>query len=228
MAAEGEVVAKETAFKEYAFRALKARFPDRPAFDEFYASLKDPSIQEEFLRVAAFYLFLVKEGEWNLAVEGKPPDYIPNSFKLVGLFALIESLSNEKYQDFYEWLRSKDPGTLFPISDRDALSELSEEYKDSYGSIRRCVGFFSRLPPESQLALCNAILVGGTPLASIKKVAEFLYNLRSEFVHEAKLVLEVGDSNHFSMRRDKVVETKLSMEVLLEAFEEGVLAHFQS
>jgi hypothetical protein len=226
MAADGTYIADELAFKDYAYRALVARFQDRAAFEHFYASLSAPSKKDGFLRVASLYLHLVKEGDWQLAVEGKSPDYIPNSFKLVGLFALIESLSDEKYQDFYEWLCREDPNTLYPISNRNALSVLNRKYKNSYGSIRRCVTFFQRLPTNRREELCNAIRVGGQTLASIEKVAEFLYDLRSKFVHEAELVLGLGELTYFSMKKEKVVQTELSIDTLLEAFEEGVLAYF--
>jgi hypothetical protein len=226
---DGRYIADEAKFKQYTYTALTGRFPDRAAFENFYASLNDPLIKDEFLRVASFYLFLVKRGEWHVTVEDSAPvvDYLSTSFKVVALFALIESLSDEQHQDFYDWLCSKDPETTFPISDRAALSRLNEGYKASYGSIRRCVAFFSRLPPDRQQALCSAIRVGGNPLASIKKVAEFLYDLRSKFVHEARLVLSLVGFMALSRKGQKVVETDLSVEVLLETFEEGVLAYFR-
>jgi hypothetical protein len=226
--ADGRYIADEAKFKQYAYTALTGCFPNRAEFESFYASLDDPVIKDEFLRITSFYLFLVKRGEWHVTVEGSAPvvDYLSTSFKVVALFALIESLSDAQHQDFYDWLCSKDPKTTFPIPDRVSLSRLNEEYKASYGSIRRCVAFFSRLPPERQQALCGAITVAGKPLASIKKVAEFLYDLRSKFVHEARLVLSLVGYTALSMKGKKFVEIDLSVETLLEAFEEGVLAYF--
>jgi len=225
---DGRYVADEPAFKRYAYTALMSRFPDRTAFERFYGSLTDSSIKDEFLRVTSFYLFLVKQGEWHVTVDGSAPvvDYLSNSFKVVALFALIESLSDQQHQDFYDWLCEKDAQSVFPIPDATALARLNEEYKASFGSIRRCVAFFSRLPSERQQALCKAFSVDGKPLASIKKVAEFLYDLRSKFVHEARLVLQLGDFLALSMKGQRVVETQLSVDTLLDTFEEGVLAHF--
>ncbi len=77
-----------------------------------------------------------------------------------------------------------------------------------------------------QQALCNAIRVDGKPLASIKKVAEFLYDLRRKFVHEARLVLQLSSFPALSMRGQLAVETELSIDALLEAFEESVLGYF--
>lgn len=228
MVSDGRYIADESAFKRYAYTALKSRFPDPGGFERFYDSLGDPSITDEFLRVTAFYLFLVKQGDWHVTVEGSAPvvDYLSVSFKVVALFALIESLSDQHHQDFFDWLCQQDAHTTFPISDRTALARLNEEYKVFYGSIRRCVAFFNGLSPERQQALGNAFEVDGKPLASIKKVAEFLYDLRSKFVHEARLVLQLDNFTALSMKGQRVVVTQLSLEVLLEAFEEGVLAYF--
>ena len=228
MGSDGRYIANEVAFKRYAYTALMSRFPDQARFDDFYASLDGPVIKDEFLRVTSFYLFLVKRGEWQVTVEGSAPvvDYLSTSFKVVALFALIESLSDKQHQDFYSWLCSKDTKTTLPIPDPAALSKLNEEYKVTYGSIRRCVTFFNRLPSERQQALCSAIKVDGKPLSSIKKVAEFLYDLRSKFVHEARLVLSLVGYTALSLKGEKVVQIDLSVETLLEAFEEGVLAYF--
>jgi hypothetical protein len=228
MVFDGRYIANEPTFKRHAYAALKSRFRDEAAFEDFYASLDTPQLKDEFLHVATFYLFLVKQGEWHVTVEGSAPvvDYFSTSFKVGALFALIESLSEETHQDFYEWLCSRDPETTFPIRDLAALTKLYEDYKESYGSIRRCVAFFSRLSPERQQALCRSIKKDKKPLASIKKVAEFLYELRSKFVHEARFVLSLVGSTTLSMEGKKVVEVNLSLETLLDTFEEGVLAYF--
>jgi hypothetical protein len=253
---DGRYIADEPKFKRYAYAALKSRFPDEPEFENFYTSLDTPELKDEFLHVAAFYLFLVKQGEWHVTIEGSAPvvDYLSTSFKVTALFALIESLSDEHHQDFYEWLYSREAETTFPIGDLAALRKLYKDYKNSYGSIRRCVAFFSRLSPEHQQTLCSSIKKDKKPLASIKKVAEFLYKKRSEFVHEARFVLSLVyhtalsidgekiveklppetslddfvEASHTTLLRDgkKVLRVNLSLETLLDAFEEGVLAYF--
>lgn len=128
--------------------------------------------------------------------------------------------------DFYRWLCNEAGEPDFPIADRTALSSLDAKYKEEYGSIRRCKSFFENLPASSQKTLCGAIKIGGKPLSSVKKVAEFPYSARSEFVHNAEFVLQVGSGTNFSGKRSKVVQSNLSMEVLLESVEEGILAYF--
>lgn len=220
--------AYEDGYKEDAWLALASRFGRRDDFEQFYSRLIDPAAKDEFLRVATFYLFFVKKGDWHVSVEHSNPvtDYITNSFKIVALFSLIESLSDKQYMDFYKWLRNETGKSDFPIADRTALASLDVKYKEEYGSIRRCKDFFENLPASSQKNLCGAIKIDGKPLSSVKKVAEFLYNARSEFVHNAEFVLEVGSGTNFSGNQSKVVQSDLSMEVLLESIEEGILAYF--
>jgi hypothetical protein len=227
MVSDGRYIAAEDNFKPQAYSVLGSQFKNRGHFDSFYASLKDDATKDEFLRVACFYNLLVKNGDWHVTGSVGVVDYLTNSFKLVALFSLIESLSDKQHQEFYAWLCSEDPKSIFPISDKSTLSTLNDKYKNSYGSIRRCVAFFSALPPLRQKALCDAIKVDRQPLVSIKKVADFLYELRSKFVHQAQFVLDLEDNTVFSMKKDKVTQTNLSMETLLETFEEGVVKYFE-
>lgn len=221
---------REALLKPYAYSAFMSQFGDPKSFEGFYGSLHDPKAKNDFLRVASSYLFLVKQGDWHIQIEGFNPviDYYTNSFKLVALFALIESLSEEEHLDFYEWLSKRADKVTFPISDRAALQALYKEYKESFGSIRRCISFFDRLPSNRKTALRNALKIDKKPAASIRRVAEFLYNLRSQFVHEGEFVLDIANVSVVSMHKKSLVCAELSMAVLLSTFEEGVVAYFRS
>ena len=217
---------RESYMREYAQEAFHALLPDGWAFDFFYESLDDHA-KDTFLRVAGLYLFLVKEGDWHVRVEGSNPviDYFTNSFKLVALFSLIESLSRQRHQDFCEWMGHQGQG-IFPIRDKSALRRLYEGYKVTYGAIRRCVAFFERLSEHRQAKLRASIQVDGAPAKTMKDVAQFLYNLRSKFVHEGELVLDIAAIPVMSRHKDAVTLTGLSIPNLLEAFEEGVIEYF--
>jgi hypothetical protein len=115
---------RESYMRGHAASALSSQFRDAAAFDAFYAALSDDQ-KDEFLRVDSNPLI----------------DYFTNSFKLVSLFSLIESLSPEKHQDFYEWLGHVGEG-FYPIAGKGALKQLHDRYKATFGSIRRCVAFF--------------------------------------------------------------------------------------
>ena len=225
---KGHYVSDEETYKEDAYNALKSNFSDREGFELFYSSLSGSGVKDEFLRVATFYLFFVKSGDWHVAVERSDAviDYITNSFKLLSVFSLIESLSDKPYKDFYEWLKSEPAGDVFPIQDGKALEKLYDRYKVEYGSIRRCKSFFENLPPANQNALCSSIKLGDKPLDSVKKVAEFLYEARSGFAHNAEIVLMVGWGSNLSRKGNKVVHANLELKVLLESVEKGILAYF--
>lgn len=230
MTFDGRYISNEKRYLAYAYTALQEHFPDSASFEAFYSSLASAEKKDEFLRVTTFYLFLVKQGDWYVLVEDSIPvvDYLTNSFKLVALFSLIESMTDLEHQDCYEWLCCQDKSTTFPIADPKALNRLHENYKKSFGSIRRCVAFFERLPPQHMQVLLGTIFIDGVPLSSIKKLAQYLYNLRSKFVHEARLVLQVSNSAVLSRGEKGVIRTILPISMLLEAFEEGVLAYFRN
>lgn len=218
---------RENIFKPHAQAVFAGHFGGATEFETFYSGLKNEE-KDLFLGVASKYVFLVKRGDWHVDIEDCDPviDYFTNSFKLVSLFSLIESLSSEKHEDFYEWLRKQEVNT-FPIPDRTKLKSLYEKYKKTYGSIRRCVQFFERLPPARQAELRSGFKVRGVPVAEIKAVAEFLYNLRSKFVHEGEFVLDIASIPVMSRHKNAETLTDISIPTLLRMFEEGVLAYFR-
>jgi hypothetical protein len=212
--------------RDYARQAFRSFLPDDWAFDFFYESLDDRA-KDVFLGVAGRYLFLVKEGDWHVQAKDSNSviDYLTNSFKLVALFSLIESLSTEKHLDFYDWMGHQG-SDIFPVRDKTALRELYGKYKLTYGAIRRCVAFFERLPKHRQEKLRASIQIDGAPPKTMKEVAQFLYNLRSRFVHEGELVLDIASIPVMSRHNGALTLTKLSIPNLLEAFEEGVIEYF--
>lgn len=218
---------REKIFRPHAEAVFAVHLGGATGFETFYNGLKDED-KDLFLGVASKYVFLVKHGDWHVDLEDCNPviDYLTNSFKLVSLFSLIESLSSEKHEDFYDWLRKQEDDT-FLIPDKPKLKSLYEKYKKTYGSIRRCVRFFERLPPARQAELRSGFKVRGEPVSEIKAVAEFLYNLRSKFVHEGEFVLDIASVPVMSRHKSAVTLTDISIPTLLRMFEEGVLAYFR-
>jgi hypothetical protein len=218
-------------YKDDAYQALSSQFENRLDFESFYSSLNDHETKDEFLRVGSSYLFFVKNGDWHVhgTRSNSLIDYFTNSFKLVALLAIIESLSDKKNVDFFFWLseKAKDQKDLFPIIDRSQLQNLYDDYKKEYGSIRRCKSFFANLSPATKENLCNSIKVDGKS-ESIEKVAERIYQVRSGFAHEIDATLEISNFKCFSSEGNKKVVWELSMKLLQSSFEEGVVAHFKS
>ena len=218
-------------YKKDAYQALSSQFKNDQNFETFYSSLNDLETKNEFLRVGSTYLFFVKNGDWHVNVTRSNPviEYFTNSFKLVALLAIIESLSDKKHIDFFQWLSEKNKQCLFPIADRPQLRKLYDEYKAEYGSTRRCKSFFANLSTPTKDKLRNSITINGEPVNSIEKVAEMIYKARSNFAHECDSTLEISNIFHFSKEKNKeIVWRRLSMELLQNSFEEGVVAHFKN
>ena len=218
-------------YKDDAYRALSSQFETYQNFEAFYYLLNDSETKDEFLRVGSAYLFFVKNGDWHVTVPRSNPvvEYFTNSYKLIAMLAIIESLSSKKNVDFFEWLLEQDTGDLFPIVDKGCLRKLYDKYKKEYGSIRRCKSFFANLSPATKDKLRNSITINGKPVQTIEKVAEMIYKARSGFAHESECALEIGDWFHFAKEKNKeIVWKQLSMELLQNSFEEGVVIHFKN
>jgi len=228
MASIGHYLRNEAAYKVDAYAVLKPHFAGKREFEQFYSAIPE-SRRNEFLRVCASYRYLAKHGDWMVKVRGVNSviDYLTNSYKLVAVFSLIESLSDLEHRDFYQWLIAKDRNLSFPIRDRRVLEALYREYKVSHGAIRRCGKFFRNLPLEEQRSLCGSITRNKKPTAEIKKLAEYLYHLRSKFVHNAELVREIG-SPIYVVTKKGLVHSKLTVAAVFRAFELGLLSHFRS
>lgn len=223
----GRYVGNEDRYKVDAYAVLRSHFSNRRKFEEFYAAVPDNK-RNEFLRACATYRYLAKHGDWKIRVRGFNPviGYLTNSYKLVAIFSIIESLSDLDHLDFYQWLTAKTRKATFPIQDRKTLETLYREYKSSYGATRRCIQFFLRLPVEEQRSLCGSITVERKPTTEIKKLAEFLYNLRSGFVHKAEFAHEVGGPA-LVVTKQGLVKSTMTVDSIFRAFEIGVIEHFR-
>ncbi|MBX9901953.1 MAG: hypothetical protein K2Y28_14345 [Burkholderiaceae bacterium] len=226
MVSIGRYLRNEASYKPDAYAVLKQHFSGKRAFEQFYAAIPE-SRRNDFLRVCVSYRYLAKHGDWKINVHGvnSVVDYITNSYKLVAVFSLIESLSDLDHLDFYQWLIAKKQKLSFPIEDRRTLDVRYQEYKVSYGAIRRCERFFLSLPLEEQRSLCGSVTLNKKPSAEIKKLAGYLYQLRSKFVHNGELVLELGGPLYVVTKKG-LVHSSLTVAAIFRAFELGLLAHF--
>lgn len=216
-------------FLGYSFEALKAHFLGRPDFDAYFAAITSEDRKSLFLRAASFYLFMVKNGDCHVRVEesDKVVDYLTNTFKYIGIFSLVESLSDERFVDFYEYLSGRSTAVPYPIQDRVALDALYKNYKSQHGSVVRCVSFFKNLPPARQQDLVRRLVVHGTD-PSIEHLAQYLYELRSRFVHQAEFVHHMSSGTSVSFRNGELMVCSLSIADAMQFFEEGLIEYFKN
>ena len=212
-----------------AYRVLKENFKDYEEFENFYSGMQDDKVREEFLRVSSSYLFFVKNGQWHVEVPRSNPviDYFSNSFKLVAILAIIESMSSEKHIDFFEWLVRRQNKIPFPIESKNTLQKHYNTYKKNYGSIKKCKSFFEGLSEETKKEICALITIDKKPLESIEIFVELLYKSRSEFENAKNISINIGDWLHFGKYKEKTVVWRcFRLEYLLQIFEEGLISHF--
>jgi len=215
-------------FIGYAFLALGDHFSSRDDFLNYFDAIKTDDRKNLFLRTASLYLFLVKRGDWAVDIpdSDRVIDYLTNTYKYLAIFSLIESLSEKKFIDFYEFLMRRKSQVQFPIAEKHYLEKLYRKYKDEFGAIKRCISFFKALSPERQRDLISRLEVRGTK-ATIESLAKYLYELRSKFVHDTELVLHMSEGTSVSLRGNELVVCRLSINDIMIFFEEGLIKCFQ-
>ncbi len=226
---DNRYIRNETAFLEYSRESLGHRFVSDSDFDHFYTLFPDNESKNEFLRVASFYLFLVKNGNWvnTVGTEDSVTDYLTNSYKLVGIFSLIESLSEQEHQDFFRWLCSySKKNNSFPIESRSVLDALFTMYNTDHGATNFCVAFFERLPEDQQAMLRRKIQVRGKSVSTVKRAVQVLYGLRSRFVHEGNLLVQLSDRPMASIIKKKGHLFNLDISEIVALFEHALVLHF--
>lgn len=205
-------------------------FPTKKVLKEFFDNINTEQEKDLFLRVGSFYRFLVIEGryqfkksKWNSGMS-----YIDDTYKYIALFSLIEALDSPgAYVDFYQWLyRNKkkfEDGSetqLFPIIDA-----TYKKYKSEHGATNAAVLFFSRLDREDQEFIQKSFKIRGKQ-RSLKQLAQFLYDIRSQFVHQAQFVLNFGNIISVGRQNGEIITSNMSIKDLCSLFEHGFLKRF--
>jgi hypothetical protein len=90
--------------------------------------------------------------------------------------------------------------------------------------MHKMVSFFLRLDDSSKQEIESWIKVKGQPLA-IEKLAKTLYEIRSKFVHEARLIVDLSGVRTISARQVER-EITVTLEQVERIFERGVLLRF--
>lgn len=218
--------AKEN-FLDFSYLALQDQFSSRDEFISFFETLKNDDQRNLFLKTASFYLFLVKKGDWLVDIPGSNEkiDYLTDTYKYIAIFSLIESLQGNEFIDFYSFLVRRKSNLTFPIKDKKELDQWYRKYKQEFGSIQQAIKFFKSLSSQKKADLIKNLEVKDTK-PSIENLSKYLYNLRSKFVHEAELIVNMSGRTTISRHGQKFVICKISLRKLMEIFEEGFILFF--
>lgn len=214
-------------FLEYSFQALQDQFSTKDEFISFYETIENDAKKNLFLKIASFYLFLVKKGDWLVDISGSVEkwDYLTDTYKYIAIFSLIESLQEEEFIDFYSFLVKRKSKVLFPIKDKNELNGWYRKYKKEFGSIQQAVIFFKSLTPKRKADLIKSLKVKDAK-PSIENLSKYLYALRSKFVHEAELIVNMSGRTTISKYGKNLIICKLSLRRLMTFFEEGLIIYF--
>jgi len=215
-------------FLEYSFQALQDHFDTKGDFLSFFEAIENNEQKNLFLKTASFYLFLVKKGDWFVDIPdfNKRVDDLTDTYKYIAIFSLIESLQEKEFMDFYSFLVRRKTKVNFPINDKKELEQWYRKYKSEFGSIHQSIQFFKALSAKRKVDLKKNLDVKNVK-PTIENLSKYLYNLRSKFVHEAELVVNMSGRTTFSRYGKKLVICKLSLIKLMEFFEEGLISYFR-
>jgi hypothetical protein len=208
---------------------LGKHFQDRNDFKSFFDSIPTDDKRNEFLRIASFYRFLVVTGKFynedpsfNRSIE-----YLDNTYKYIAIFALIEAIyEKDEYVDFYAWLNKRrlSPG-IFPIGSKEHLDRLHRQYKKEHGSVQKAIKFFESLDDEDRKLIREKLRVPAKD-KSIEELSKFLYSIRSDFVHRARLILMFGEGSFATRKKNETIFSELDLQDLCLLFEHGLLKHY--
>jgi hypothetical protein len=223
---------------EHAFDALRVHFINREGFLAEYKQISDTNSKSRFLRLASVYRSLVKSGNF---VPGHPLDtsfnYLDITYKYIALLSIIEAVfSKDEWLGFHQWLCKHQKANIFPIKDQTSLEELYSQYNSEYGATKNTVKFFKALEKVEQEFLVERLVrlrFDGPDNERVLEIestifdfAKRLYDIRSEFVHNAKLIVEFGNIPAITVNRGKPFISNLSLDDLMSVFEVGFIRHF--
>jgi len=216
-------------FLEYSYKALTGRFKNKKEFVSFFESISSDEAKNHFLEISSLYLFLVKKVNIsiNVSESDKQVDYITNTPKYVAIFSLIEALytKDDEYIDFSTFLMCKKPNVGFPIKNRKEIEEIYNRYNQKYGATKKAVRFFNSLSPKLKELVGSKLKIVRSK-NSISDLAKLLYEIRSKFIHQGRLVKTFGPGTTIGKPGKKVIENRLTIEDVESCFEYVLLAYF--
>ena len=218
-----------------AFNALRGHFKSREGFETEYKYIPD-SQKIRFLRLASIYKNLVKDGKFIVSPDALPEsgfNYYDLTYKFIALISIIEAVvGKDEWLDFYQWLKHT---KVVSIKDKAELDTLHEKYKSEYGVTKNIVKFFQTLDEEEQEFLKTKLVQYRADrgravrfTSEINDLAKLLYDIRSDFVHGARLIIEFGGIPAMTANRkkSKSFTSNLSLNQLMRVFERALMRHF--
>lgn len=172
---------EESKFRDFIKELFKRNDVDYYNIIKTMTELQRKSIEE----YTHFYYFICEPHKVDTREE----------LRLVGITSLIEALMQKiGYKDVFSFFESEYKG-LNVISD---YQSFKKEYLEKFGATKKVREYFKRYVSEEnqkilllQVAVFNCKVDSAEgkyePMQSIEELADFLYKMRSEFVHQARM-----------------------------------------
>ena len=230
-------IENEEKFLEYSWSVFQEYFKDKASFLEKYYRIESAEKKNWFLRLASYYLFFVVDGNYSSPkYDVEDLSFVDQTYKFIAIVALIESIYDKNdYIDFYQWIMRNRKNGLFPISDEESATKLYSAYKAEHGNTLNMVRFFQSLDDSIKSFIQRSLVVlddsGKTgeleeKQESIEALAKLLYQIRSDYIHGAELILEFDPAIVLSVRGKKPISCSIELKHLCKIFESGLLQQF--
>lgn len=116
-------------------------------------------------------------------------DDVREELRLIGITSLIEGMmQGMEYKGFFQWFES-----TYKVNKIEDYLKIKKEYLEQFGATRKIKYYFENyILEDDRESLLECIKPftnqnGFVRFNSIDKIAEFLYSMRSEFVHIARM-----------------------------------------
>ncbi len=221
-------IAKEI-FREYGY------FLKDEEWNIFLNNLESKYIKK-LTKLVHFYFFLCREKIEDNNIE--------DEIVLITITSIIEDLMSDfPYKEFNKWYKSECKKEFKKEAEqKDSLDDmiffLWEEYKKHHGAARKVVKFFeSYIDKIDEPRLTSSIEVYNKKInrfekcTEIKQIARLLYQMRSDFVHEAKIKKfksEDSINSLYTKIGKKSCDLDLSLEDFIDVFEKAFINFFIS
>lgn len=152
---------------------------------------------------------------------------VREELRLIGITSLIEGMMQEvEHKDFFQWFES-----TYKDNKIEDYSKTKEEYLKQFGAISKIKAYFENyILEEDKKSLLECIKPfknnsGFVQVDSIIKIATFLYSMRSEFVHEARMCCLCPENCHLACIcvNGKPYEVNIRIEEFMEIFERSFI-----
>jgi hypothetical protein len=213
---------------KHIFECVNSSYKEIKNWKNFFNQLDDKD-QKKMARLGHFYYFICQP------FQDYDGDIINNEreeLALVGTTSLIESImTTEKYKNFFDYFESTYKGE----NKIENYKKIKEEYLRKYSCTKKIRNYFEEyINQEDKQIFLEKIFYskdnkGFYGFDDIEKIANFLYQMRSDFVHSAKmsyLCPKHRESAYIKIAK-KDYKIKINVEEFLRIFERSFVYYWE-